>query len=223
MTSHHYGDPLAAASSDDDSKKEPLCDDCEDAQPIQHCDECNENYCDECTIRHNKKKSKKGHTMVLLADAEGGGGVLAIAVEGKDEGGEGEIKYRIDKADLVFLKEKLGEGAYGIVEKGIYKLKTANKNETIDVFVAIKMVNAEYLEDAKAMADIVAENVSFYNERDSLTATPHLTHVAPVIARLRRLTTTPRHQLVSAWVPEPPPWLCSWLCPICFGPRPPPS
>ena len=97
---------------------------------------------------------------VPAEEKEEGGGVLAIAVKGKDGGVEGEIKYRINKADLVFLKEKLGQGAFGLVEKGIYKLQTANKGETIEVFVAIKMVNAEFLEDAKAMADIVAENVS---------------------------------------------------------------
>ena len=40
----------------------------------------------ECVASHAKKKRTKGHATVSVAGAKGGGGVLGIAVEGKDEG-----------------------------------------------------------------------------------------------------------------------------------------
>jgi len=72
MASHQYGDPGAACSdppADDDKKKEAplICDDCEDAPPIQYCAECAMLYCVECLAGHAKKKRTKDHPLVPVA------------------------------------------------------------------------------------------------------------------------------------------------------------
>ena len=61
----------------------PLCDNCEEEPSTNHCNDCVENLCEGCVGAHNKRKKYKGHVMVPLAGAKGGGGALAIAVEEK--------------------------------------------------------------------------------------------------------------------------------------------
>ena len=94
-------------------------------------------------------------------ETEGGGGVLgrAASMEGKEgkEGKEGDAAvYLIDPNDLQ-EGDKLGEGEFGTVAGGIYFVPVAN-GKKLKVKVAIKKVNPEHLRDARALADIVAEN-----------------------------------------------------------------
>ena len=169
MASHLYGDPGAASSdspADDDKKKEaplicddcedappiqycaecdmnycveclanhakkkrtrnhpvvplappaPLCDDCEDAPSIQYCAECAMHYCVECVASHAKKKRTKGHATVPVAGAKGGGGVLGIAVEGKDEGAGGNGGGGVGGAEDAQEGENDDDAAYDQME-----------------------------------------------------------------------------------------------------------
>jgi hypothetical protein len=69
----------------------PTCPNCDNASSTHHCAECSEYYCGKCLAMHDKMKLTKGHTVVPLPGAEGGG-FLAIAFGGKVEGVEGAVQ-----------------------------------------------------------------------------------------------------------------------------------
>ena len=114
-------------------------------------------------IGQEKRKQVVEHKC-LFVDAVGGG--VSIHLSPNEPGGSKMLL--IDWTTLTIGKF-LGNGAFGEVKKGVYRLALPS-GDTVELPVAIKTVHAKFLEDAKAMQGIVEENA-----RLAMCRSPYIT------------------------------------------------
>jgi len=59
---------LESSGKGEQNNQNPICEDCEDQEAVNHCIQCQKSFCQDCKDRHLKKKSCANHTFAPLAE-----------------------------------------------------------------------------------------------------------------------------------------------------------